>query len=290
MSCPPSLLRRTLLAWVAWPALSACQAQPRAAMSPASAELQAQRKRFEGIGLRLIVDAVPGAEMEGVEFFADETVRPVFHRAGVNQRNKSFLDFPGDVPLVVRVIWRKDRNSQFVGWGSGHYYDDYGVSLPLPAGVPPPEPLTEAQEIAKRQLIAKNTGVTHHGPWGSRYNSEMLGDYTVKVAERIPDEVLADIRRQRGALRLKFRLKPDGVLFGWDIERGGSGVSRFSLAGGDFREAGVAYDLPMYSQPQSLEAEQALQAGGYFLPPKSKLIWRKGWEIKPDGRRVETEY
>jgi hypothetical protein len=83
---------------------------------------------------------------------------------------------------------------------------------------------------------------------------------------------------------------PDGVLFGWDIERGGSGVSRFSLAGGDFREAGVAYDLPMYSQPQSLEAEQALQAGGYFLPPKSKLIWRKGWEIKPDGRRVETEY
>jgi hypothetical protein len=286
---PPSLLRRTLLAWLAWPALSACQAQPRAAMSPASAELQAQRRRFEGIGLRLIVDAVPGAEMEGVEFFADEAVKPVLHHSSVNQRNKSFLDFPGDVPLVVRVIWRKDRRFVLIPWGISGYFDDFGRGITLPRHQIQAYK-DDAQEIAKRQRIAKNTGVVHHGPWGSQYSSEMLGDYTVKVAERIPDAVLADIRRQRGALRLKFRLKPDGVLFGWDIERGGSGVSRFSLAGGDFREAGVAYDLPKYSQPQSPEAEQALQAGGYFLPPKSKLIWRKGWEIKPDGRRVETEY
>ena len=41
---------------------------------------------------------------------------------------------------------------------------------------------------------------------------------------------------RRAALRLKFRLKPDGVLFGWDIERPGGGISRFDMPGGDFLE------------------------------------------------------
>jgi hypothetical protein len=36
----------------------------------------------------------------------------------------------------------------------------------------------------------------------------VIGDYTIPVAERIPETVLADIRAHRGALRLKFRLKP----------------------------------------------------------------------------------
>ena len=55
-----------------------------------------------------------------------------------------------------------------------------------------------------------------HATW---YGGTVLGDYTIPVAERIPDDVLADIRAKGGGLRLKFRLKPDGVLFGWDIER-----------------------------------------------------------------------
>jgi hypothetical protein len=66
----------------------------------------------------------------------------------------------------------------------------------------------------------------------------IVGDYTVSVADRIPDTVLTDIRTHGGALRLKFRLKPDGVLFGWDIQRTAplGDVSIFEMAGGDFLE------------------------------------------------------
>jgi hypothetical protein len=64
------------------------------------------------------------------------------------------------------------------------------------------------------------------------------GDYRIPVAERIPDDVLNDIRAHGGGLRLKFRLKPDGVLFGWDIERAAplGDVSIFQMPGGDFLE------------------------------------------------------
>jgi hypothetical protein len=66
----------------------------------------------------------------------------------------------------------------------------------------------------------------------------IVGDYAIPVAERIPDEVLNNIRAHGGGLRLKFRLKPDGVLFGWDIERAAplGDVSIFEMPGGDFLE------------------------------------------------------
>lgn len=65
----------------------------------------------------------------------------------------------------------------------------------------------------------------------------IVGDYTIEVASRIPDEVLDYIRAGRGrTLRLKFRLKDDGVLLGWDVEEsstvGGGHVWR--MPGGDF--------------------------------------------------------
>jgi hypothetical protein len=66
----------------------------------------------------------------------------------------------------------------------------------------------------------------------------IAGDFTTPVAERIPDQVLNDIRAHGGNLRLKFRLKPDGILFGWDIERAAplGDVSIFEMPGGDFLE------------------------------------------------------
>jgi len=66
----------------------------------------------------------------------------------------------------------------------------------------------------------------------------IAGDYTVPVARRIPDQVLNNIYAHGGSLRLKFRLKQDGVLFGWDIERAAplGDVSIFSMPGGDFLE------------------------------------------------------
>jgi hypothetical protein len=39
------------------------------------------------------------------------------------------------------------------------------------------------------------------------------------VADRIPDEVLDDIRKNGGGLRIKLRLKDDGILLGWDVLR-----------------------------------------------------------------------
>lgn len=73
-----------------------------------------------------------------------------------------------------------------------------------------------------------------HG--GIDYEGKIIGDYTISVADRIPNAVLHDIHAHGGALRLKFRLKPDGVLFGWDIERPGGGISKFDMPGGDFTE------------------------------------------------------
>lgn len=63
------------------------------------------------------------------------------------------------------------------------------------------------------------------------------GQLTVPVAARIPDAVLIDLKARPGSLRLKFRLAPEGVLFGWDVERYSRGVVRFDCPGGDFSEA-----------------------------------------------------
>jgi hypothetical protein len=100
---------------------------------------------------------------------------------------------------------------------------------------------------------------------GTDYEGRIVGEYTIPIADRIPDDVLEDIRRRGGNLRLKFRLKPDGVMFGWDIERDGTGtgyVSKFDMPGGDFKEARIYNGKPV----------------------------EPGWYVGPDGRRVEVDY
>ena len=79
----------------------------------------------------------------------------------------------------------------------------------------------------------------------------VIGDYTVPVAERIPDDVLDYIRKDGGALRLKIRLHDTGVLIGWDIEmrlpipnlpsdyHGARNYLEYRIPGGDFREAQI---------------------------------------------------
>lgn len=81
---------------------------------------------------------------------------------------------------------------------------------------------------------------------GGWIGGTIIGDYNVPVAERIPDSILDYIRENGGALRLKIRLKDDGILIGWDVEHVipykdwkpnslglGSGVS-YRMPGGDF--------------------------------------------------------
>ena len=110
-----------------------------------------------------------------------------------------------------------------------------------------------------------------------RYKGTLLGKYRVPIADRIPDALLEDLRRERGGLRIKLRLHREGVLFGWDIERRpgydprkrdqfGSAVyvaPVHSFAGGDFREARII---------------------------NGKAV-RKGWYIHPrTGERFETDF
>lgn len=175
--------RRQLLALLGWCACSAGCTGPASAIGGSGID---QQQRLRGIALVLVVDAVPGAQMEGVVFY-DDREHVVYAKSLVSRRTREIMALGGTrAPTAVRAVWRKD----------GRY--DYS-----------------------------------HATW---YGGTILGDHTIPVAARIPDEVLRDIRAKGGALRLKFRLKPDGVLFGWDIERPGGGISRFDMPGGDFLE------------------------------------------------------
>lgn len=156
---------------------------------PAQADaVDARQRRFNGIGLVLVVDAVADAAMEQVVIYDDRGLE-IYGRGKVSRSNRAIMALGGSrVPLIVHAVWRKGS-----GWD-------------------------EARKTWNEGII--------------------VGNYTIPVAERIPDSVLADIRAHGGGLRLKFRLKPDGVLFGWDIERAAplGDVSIFEMPGGDFLE------------------------------------------------------
>jgi len=73
---------------------------------------------------------------------------------------------------------------------------------------------------------------------------DVLGDYTVPVANRIPDEVLDYIRTHGGALYLKIHLKDNGVAVGWGVEerlpipnsKPPRNYIHYTLDGGDYCE------------------------------------------------------
>ena len=64
---------------------------------------------------------------------------------------------------------------------------------------------------------------------------EVLGDYTIEVASRIPAEVMkyASEGKER-AIKLTFRIKDDGVLLAWGVQENYGGLNTESLRGGDF--------------------------------------------------------
>jgi hypothetical protein len=115
-------------------------------------------------------------------------------------------------------------------------------------------------------------------------------DQTISVAERIPDELLEDLRKNGGGFRLKIRLHDEGVLVGWDIERRPNlkGFSdremrerniylapHYSATGGDFKEA----RLLQYGE----------NASGLFW--QDPAVFERGWYIHPKtGERIETDF
>jgi hypothetical protein len=105
----------------------------------------------------------------------------------------------------------------------------------------------------------------------------VVGDYTIEVANRIPEEVLDSIRKDGGGLRIKFRLHDEGVLFGWDIER---------------RPGYDPKAVDERGKPIHFPAEHFL-AGGDFREVKldNGKVVRKGWYIHPKTKeRIETDF
>lgn len=189
-----------------------------------------ERKLVAG---ELIVNAVKDAEMLGVEMFADGMERPFYRKARSTYKNTDKMGFPlPRIPQQVRVIWRQKGIAAQIHWGSGAYYDSNGKEISRPGFIP--APLTTSEEVARRKEVSQSTGIAHYGPWASNYRDELAGDYTIPVASRIPASVFEEIERNGGALRIKFRLKPDGVMLGWDIQRMGKHLLQSHMPGGDF--------------------------------------------------------
>ena len=209
--------RDVLSLMVALPWLSSCASRRPMREVPVS------QRRFAGIGCVLVVDAVPVAKMEGVEFHDDRGFQR-YSSSVQTMRNRSVMSLGGIyVPVQIRVTWRKYPRTEW----------------------------------------ARNEKLNDRGP--------IVGEYTLSIGERIPDDLLSDIRSRGGALRLKFRLKPDGVMFGWDIERD-SKTARVRDPYGKF----FTYEMP----------------GGDFKEAdfyNGKVVV-KGWYINELGEKVETDY
>src|SRR5205814_2144130 len=135
---PRQPLRRKLFSLVAlWPWVAGCS-------RAAGIDGNDPQLRFRGIGIVLVVDAVPGAEMKHA-VLCDDRELPIYSPSLIAKRNRAIMALGGSrVPLTVRVTWREGA-----GWD-------------------------------------KVKQVWNEG--------SIIGDYTIPVAERIPEAVLADIR------------------------------------------------------------------------------------------------
>jgi len=140
----------------------------------------------------------------------------------------------------------------------------YGGGFPIPVTV-----RATWKKDPKKDIVHGKDPVNNGGWLGGI----IVGDYTVPVAERIPDEVLDYIRKNGGALRLKIRLHDEGIFIGWDVER--------SLP---------IPNLPRdYSGPKEYHAW--LMAGGDFCEPKISHgeIIKHAWYINKQGNKVFTD-
>jgi hypothetical protein len=141
--------------------------------------------------------------------------------------------------LVLRIDAASRKEGVTITTETGGYIDSPGLLGPGGSAN-----IVSSRPIPKAVRATWRVGKFEQKPGGGGWNGgTIIGDYTVPVAERIPDDILDYIRKNGGALRLKIRLKDDGVLIGWDVEERyttqyGRGV-RWVLPGGDFREAQI---------------------------------------------------
>ena len=133
------------------------------------------------------------------------------------------------------------------------------------SGLPIPKTIRATWRVGKFEAKAGGGG------W---VGGTIIGDYTVPVAEHISDSVLDYIRKNGGALRLKIRLKDDGILIGWDVEK--------SLP--------IPGCKPSYGEPCT--ALHYFLPGGDFKEAEiyNGKVVQKGWYIDKNGQKIETDY
>ena len=205
--------------------LSGCDWAASHPSNPMNAHLSEEDKalkfKFRDLGGgQLRVDAID--EIQGVTIL-NEHGQVFFSRATVSLRKNSAHSYGAEfgVPRTLRVLWRKNG--------------------------------PEVDGVIQNPIRMTDVYGIHTG-------GIVLGDYTVPVASRIPEELLEARREGVGGFRLKIRIHQDGPLIGWDLSRG---FNLQDFAGGDFREADI----------------------------ENGKVLRKGWYIDPKTRqKIETDF
>jgi hypothetical protein len=96
----------------------------------------------------------------------------------------------------------------------------------------------------------------------------VIGDHVVEVDKRVPEDVIRYANAGPGrALRLVFRVKDDGVLFGWDVQENFGGLLVYTMRGGDV----PCYDRPRASNATPNCTEGPLTSAPWYSPLGFKL-------------------
>jgi hypothetical protein len=172
-----------------------------------------------------------------------------------------------------------------------HIYDQDGRILDAPSGlsgtgngkfhisnIPIRLRVTWRKQDPSNPIVNKGSGPANSVYREKWSGGKVIGDFEIPVADRIPDDLLDDLRRDpKGSLRIKIRLHREGVLLGWDIER---------------RPGYDPKKLNAYGNPVFVSAVHSF-AGGDFHEAEiiNGQAVRKGWYIHPKtGQRIETDF
>jgi hypothetical protein len=176
------------------------------------------------------------------------------------------------------VFFRKGTMSVRTNSRQG-YSAEFGVPLSLRATWRDDEPNSNGK--SKNPVTVKN---------GDYSGGILLGDVTVPVAERIPDELLDKMRKYKGGFVLKLRLTDETLLIGWEVKFGKGYPWALDIndnayfipdiddtAGGDFCERRMKIKPALSGQPPVSGNERL-----YALPD---------WILdKRTGKRIETGF
>jgi hypothetical protein len=173
------------------------------------------------------------------------------------------------------VVMYDDKGQVFFNQGSvsiknSAIYDDGRMRTPVTLRV-----IWRAANDRKCRMDGR-TGIFEGGT--------LIGDYTVPIASRIPDDLLEAVRQGKGTFRLKIRVADDGPLIGWDIESRPDydpnkkhlyNPPYHRMVGGDFKEKSLIY---FKQTPKGL----------VHLDPE---IWEPGWYIdRKTGKKIQTDF